>query len=666
MIPIINYPEPMSKVRLASLKDDTAGTLRELQEAGMLQVEPAGELSSEEKQTIRSQSEQIAQVLSQVQDILSGLQGTREISIPEGAGQRSLEEMETRIKDIHERYSQLGRKYTAIQNRISNVQSLIQYLEPLRAEVDISLQDLHYKGSYLFSNVFVFSSDGHRHFIEKSGDGLLQHISADVTGEVVSLIIARTDSRKAIEKLAFDLGARELILPDEDMSLSRFFQEHQRVEDNLAQESEKIKEQIRQIIEDNLSDIVVYREILTEHNERLSVLEKLSHLHYATVIEGWAPSSRAGEISSALSQSRDYHFLEILEPKEKELPPSKLKNPSMIRPFQVIVNLFSIPRYGDWDPTPIVAYFFAFFFGLMLNDTIYALGLLVAARFFLDKLVDDPTSPGVSLFRNVLYISGTVALLFGVLSGVYLGDFLNKYFNLDLQTVALSSMIQEQLADPITFIILSLIIGMIHVNIAHILSLIKGIQQKKMGTVLNKIGLFIAEIFGIPYLLRALLNIELLPLDAHVYAMFAYPLLLGVVFIIIGSFMQMGFLGALFWIFDLTGFLGDIMSYSRLAGVGLATYYLASSFNLLADWFSSILAGIIPGIAGVIASFIVGTVLLIVLHTFNMLLSSLAAFIHSLRLCFVEFLMKFYEGGGREYAPFQVHRHKKVVVGTRS
>jgi len=174
------------------------------------------------------------------------------------------------------------------------------------------------------------------------------------------------------------------------------------------------------------------------------------------------------------------------------------KNPRIIRPFEVIVNLFSLPKYGGWDPTPSVAYFFAFFFGLMLCDVVYAVGLLILAKFALDKLVDDPSAEGVELFRKVLYISGGVALIFGILSGTYLGDFLYMYFGVELQKLALAKWVQNQLSDPITFIIISLLIGLVHVNIAHILSLIKGIKERNKGLVISKIGILIIEIFGIP------------------------------------------------------------------------------------------------------------------------------------------------------------------------
>lgn len=668
MIPlIINYPEPMYRMRLASMKDATPATLDYLQKSGILHVEPAGELSDKEKSSISEDKELITKALSQTRDLFASLETVREITIPSLNMDNPISQMASLISTVHKRCSKLMDKRKAIEADISGIKMLVSYLGPLADVIDLTFQDLNYNGAYLFTKTVVFSRDGYRHFLEKASNGLIHHITADIDDEIVALVVARADTRGFVEKIISDLRALELRMPKKNMLVNTFLRDSISIMDALAGQAHEITVQLTKTIEDKLVDLAAFREALKDGYERITVLEQLSSLHYATVIEGWVPMSRRHEITSLINTSTDYHILEMTEPALRDEPPSKLRNPAPIRPFQVIVNLFSIPRYNDWDPTPVVAYFFAFFFGLMLNDTVYALGLILMARFFLDRLVDDPDSPGVHLFRNVLFISGTVALIFGLFSGTHLGDFFNRYLGIDLQRLALVVWVQKQLSDPINFVIFSLLIGMVHVNIAHILGLIRGARKKNTGVVLSKIGLFITEAFGIPYILRALLNIDLLGLTSQTYDLFVYPLAAGLALIIISSFMQMRMLGALFWIFDLTGFLGDIMSYSRLAGVGLATYYLASSFNLLSQWFSSLFTGLIPGIAGLIMAFILGTVLLVVLHTFNMLLSSLAAFIHSLRLCFVEFLMKFYEGGGREYAPFGAHQHKKVVlVGTRS
>jgi V/A-type H+/Na+-transporting ATPase subunit I len=323
-----------------------------------------------------------------------------------------------------------------------------------------------------------------------------------------------------------------------------------------------------------------------------------------------------------------------------------MKNTAAIKPFEVIVNMFGTPKYREWDPTPITAYSFAIFFGLMLCDVAYAIGIILAARFLIRKFVDDPHSEGYRLFQRVLYVSGGVALVLGLLAGNYLGD---VYTFLGVDSAALVEPVRQMLSDPIDFIVLSIVIGLVHVNIAHLMALIVGVRQRDKGLVINKISLFALQISIIPIILRWLFSVSL-PISQGIYDILMYVVGGSVVGIIISSFMQRGGLGAIFWIFDMTGILGDVMSYARLAGVGLATFYLAASFNMLAQLFS----GLIPGVIGVIIGTAIAVVVMLLGHLINLALSGIGCFVHSLRLCFVEFLSKFYEGGGEQYSPFRL------------
>ena len=132
---------------------------------------------------------------------------------------------------------------------------------------------------------------------------------------------------------------------------------------------------------------------------------------------------------------------------------------------------------------------------------------------------------------------------------------------------------------------------------------------------------------------------------------------------IIVSYLRMNgvLLGGIFSLSEVTGILGDVMSYCRLAGVGLATFYLAFSFNLMA----TILPDLIPGAIRVVAGPLLAALILIIGHVINAALSGISCFVHSLRLCFVEFLLKFYEGGGREYSPFRL-KTRPVFVQVKS
>jgi V/A-type H+-transporting ATPase subunit I len=663
MVPLfINTPELMVRARVITLKEFSKESLERLEEIGVLHVEVAKELDPIDKAAIESRRNEVEKALLLIQDILKFLAGERTLFLPEELRVPPLDEMIDQVNQWHGRCSELVRQIGFLEEKVVKGEELGRYLSVIGRTEDMPLKELQYSGNYLFITVFVSSDEAYGIFIEKVNQYLIQNITFPGEGVTINQVIAKVENRKVIEELAREYGASVLKIPEEASPLGEYLREN---DERIRREQESMRhlqEELQKMIEGSLEEMVLYREVFSMEKERLSVLEKACEAKYVTLMEGWVPRSNVESVTSSLNENLGPVWVDVREPEGVEEPPTKLQNPSLIRPFQVIVNLFSLPKYGDWDPTPIIAYSFAFFFGLMLNDFVYAAGLIFLAKFFLSKLVDEPESENVHLFRNVLYISGIGALIFGLLSGSYLGDFLNRYFGVKLEAIALSVWVHEDLLKPISFIVFSLLIGLAHVNAAHCLALIRGIKAGNMGLIFSKIGLFLTEVFGIPYLLRSLFHIEFVRLSPEVYSAFIYLVFAGVIGILAGGFLQMGVLGGIFGIFDLPGFLGDVMSYARLAGVGLATFYLASSFNFLADWISSALPNLIPGFLGSILAWIVAIGMLAILHTFNILLSTLAAFIHSLRLCFVEFLLKFYEGGGREYTPFHLKRQRRVVV----
>ena len=666
MIPLlINTPETMFKIRVVTAKDAAEETLERLQAIGVLHIEEPQELDPADITAIEKKRNLIRKISVNINDILSHVKGEHRIFIPEGAPAQSLDKILHRTDRLRDKCARLREDATKLEADIANMEGLSRYLDILAQEINLPLRDLNYSGSYVSARVFVFPAETSKTFLEKTSQYILQHIAASSEEETVLYTIARITSQNMVEALARDLGALPLEIPDEELTLRDFSAKKGNIIGRKKEEIEEVEREIQTITSENLEKVALYRETVSREDEMLSAIEQMSETHYVSLIEGWVPESKTDFITSEINESFENTFVDSRQPVASDDPPTRLQNSRAIRPFEVIVSLFSLPKYGGWDPTPSVAYFFAFFFGLMLCDVVYAVGLLLLARFVLDKLVDDPSTEGVDLFRKVLYISGGVSLIFGVLSGTYLGDFPSMFFGISLQSIALVKWVQTQLSDPISFINISLIIGLIHVNIAHTLGLVKGIQEADWGMIVSKAGLFLIEAFGIPYIFKAMLGIELLPLPPWVYGVLAYPMTVGLVLIIVGAFMQMGGLGSVFWIFDLTGILGDIMSYSRLAGVGLATFYLASSFNLLSDWVSSTVSSVMPGMLGTILAFAIGMIMLLIFHVFNLFLSSLAAFIHSLRLCFVEFLLKFYEGGGKEYNPFHLSVRRETIVGKK-
>jgi len=652
MIPlIVNTSDPMAKVRVVTTKDYSTKTLKALHTIGVLHVEESEELKPIDKEAIEGERRKISELLTSINDILAYLPKGEKVSLREDVEviyTRPFDEVDSEVRLLCTKLSNVHQRATKLNKDIKELTELTKYLGSLERQADIRLQDLNFSGSYLFSRVFVFPNELFETSYPKLRDYILESLSGTVENETVSYAIAKSENQETIESTIEDGGGRILPIPGEDLTLREFLEAADGNIHSLEEELAKLHTEIESKTRENLEKLVLFREALSAETERLAVLAKACEAKYVTLIEGWIPESNVEAAISELRENIGYVFIDTRKPEQAEEPPTKMRNATAVKPFEVIVNLFGTPKYKEWDPTPVIAYSFAIFFGIMLGDVVYAALLMLFAYRGLRLLADNPESEGFKLFQRLIYISGGVGLVIGVLTGSYLGDFFPKFFGIEL---ALAPTVQERLLDPVFFIAFSLIIGLVHVNIAHVLALIRGIKEGQKAVVPNKAGLFILQIGAIPWIMHGILGIDIPLLPEQIYPILLYIAILGVVLIVVSSLMEKGaFLGGIFWLFDVTGLLGDVMSYARLAGVGLATYYLAYCFNLMAELLSGMMpAGIVLGIVGTLIFIIV----LLVGHVLNLALSGITCFVHSLRLCFVEFLFKFYEGGGRAYSPFR-------------
>ncbi|WP_245719387.1 V-type ATP synthase subunit I [Pelagirhabdus alkalitolerans] len=348
------------------------------------------------------------------------------------------------------------------------------------------------------------------------------------------------------------------------------------------------------------------------------------------VMEGWLETEKVPEIKDALKSiiDEDSYALTVEDVLEDDYDkvPVVLNNNDYVAPFETITSMYNLPKYNEIDPTPFLAPFYLVFFGMMAADLGYGLLLFVATLVSLKMFNFDPKMQKNMKFFHLLSYP---TMIWGILYGTFFGA--------ELPFVLLSTT-----DDVITILILSVVFGIVQIFFG--LGLKAHLQlkyQNKAGAVSDGFG-WIGIFTGLVILLlgNLILDSELM---ANIGAIIAVS---SAVIIIIASTMgadnkALGFGLGFYNLYNITGYIGDIVSYTRLMALGVSSASIALAFNMI--------IGFIP----TWGRFTVGILLFIALHAINIGLTMLSAYVHGARLIFVEFFGKFYEGGGKALAPLK-------------
>ncbi|RME32215.1 V-type ATP synthase subunit I [Candidatus Woesearchaeota archaeon] len=370
-----------------------------------------------------------------------------------------------------------------------------------------------------------------------------------------------------------------------------------------------------------LDESIFLHELLELEKEKLEAAHKMRATQQVLVLQGWVTKREREKLDSI----KGVALAEAL-PKKEESVPVKLNNNRFLRPFEILTELYALPKYKDLDPTFIVGPLFLVYAGFMLTDFVYGLGLVVLGAVLIALF--RKYNRGITDISISIVGIGLFSMLFGVLTGSYLGDAPKALFGDSVLGVSTSALAiwKDPLAEPLYFLVLSLAVGLIHLNIGLVLGLIEDIRHKAWRTMLSE------------RVLWWLLQLAVLAYVLH-WGVFAHALLGLTVLVVLVLQGPLGLLG-------MTGFMGDVISYSRLFALALSTAGIAMTVNLLAV--------MLHGVPYV--GFLLAALVFIGGHLFSFAMNALGSFVHSIRLQFVEFFGKFYEGGGDKFLPFKEER----------
>lgn len=423
--------------------------------------------------------------------------------------------------------------------------------------------------------------------------------------------------------------------------------------DGKVQELEEkitvLEELIREFA-DSREDIELISDYYRTRAEKYRVLGKLPQTKYTFALSGYVVASEAERVKEELEQ-KFQASVELEEMKEQEEPPVVLKNNRFSEAVEGVLASFGMPHKGEVDPTVITSLFYVFLFGLMLSDAAYGLIMVIACGIVLKKFPRMEASLRKSI--KLFYYCGYSTLFWGVMFGGYFGDAVDVISRVFFHhEVSIPPLWFAPLADPMKLLMYSWLFGVIHLYAGLGMKGYICLKDKKYVDFFCDVVLWFCLLTG---LILILLPTELFGAIAGSMIVFPAPLhFLGKALAIIGAvgiLLMSGranknpgvriALGA-YDLYNITGWMSDVLSYSRLLALGLATGVMASVFNQMGSMGGDSVVGVIL----FIVVFLIG-------HTFNMAINLLGAYVHTCRLQYVEFFGKFYEGGGKAFEPFK-------------
>ena len=365
-------------------------------------------------------------------------------------------------------------------------------------------------------------------------------------------------------------------------------------------------------------------------------------------MSGYIPQRDKNSLSERLMQKFN---IAIEYEKSDEEAPVLLKNTAFAAPLEGVLETFSLPAKGEVDPTAVMAVFYYFLFGIMLSDAGYGALMVIFSALLLWRFKGMET--GMKNTLKMFLYCGVSTFFWGIMFGGYFGDAISviskTFFK---KEVLIRPLWFSPMDQPMRMLIFSLLIGIIHLFSGLGVKLYVLVRQKRWKDALYDVIFWYLLVGGaLIYLLSVKMFKDMagltFTLPALVKNIAVISALIGALGIIFTSgrdsknpFKRVA--KGLYGLYNVTGYLSDILSYSRLLALGLATGVIANVFNKM----GSMLGGGILGVIGFSIIFILG-------HTLNLGINLLGAYVHTNRLQFVEFFGKFYDGGGRKFSPFK-------------
>ena len=552
-----------------------------------------------------------------------------------------------------------------IQSLIRDKESEIKALEPIEP-FGIPVED--YEGyETIFSLVGLCRTDPEEALRSRFPDA---EVLKDVRkGEVAVAVFALAQDRPEVTRVLTEHGLQELKLPKVTGAPSEVIAKNRADIAGLEKDLERIEADLESIRK-KFADLIV----ASEEDLAIEVMKAETPLRIAAstnsfVIDGWLPTSKVGELQASLnSLCCGLAFVETLPMEKGDEPPVLLKNPKPVKPFELFISMAFTQKYDEVDPTVVLFLTFPLFFGFMIGDLGFGLALALLGAIILAKFKN---SEDIRKLGAIILAGGVMASIFGLfLFAEAFGvpfhppeEHPDEYSWESVADIPIHPVL-DKMTDIKEMLALSILAGWVHLTLGFILGFVNNMHHSmkhafsKVAWLLILLGLFVEMMYiaGGATATSGFINDTILawvPNSGTVLAgvRVSIPALVLIVIGVIGLPLTEGPMA----LSEVVGLFTNLVSYTRLAALAVGKGAMALAFNtmLFPLIFESHNIGI--AIAGVVALFVTQMF-------FVFFLGALSAGIQALRLNYVEFFLKFFEGGGKEFSPLKYIRRHSVAT----
>ena len=375
--------------------------------------------------------------------------------------------------------------------------------------------------------------------------------------------------------------------------------------------------------------------------DRLRAMSEIGRTPHTVLIKGYVAERDVAYLQKRLD--KDFTVVLEVEDADEELAPVRLQNNKLFEPAETITEMYALPSRTDIDPSPLTGFFYYLFFGMMLSDAGYGLLLVFGTLFALKKL-----NPKPSMRKNLklFFYCGISTTAWGLLFGSFFGDSISVIAqNFFGKTITMPALLDPLNGDAVTLLILSFVLGLVQIIAGLVAKACTCIKNGDIAGAVFDAGLWITTLLGLGILALGMFTLPVLTTVGGVIAIAS----------VVGLILTQGrdkknpimrLFSGIASLYDITGYVSDLLSFSRLMALGLTTAAMAKVFNLL----GTLAGGGIIGVLLMLVMFPLG-------HAITFALNALGAYVHTLRLQYVELFSKFYEGGGRTFKPLSFNSH---------